>query len=159
MKNKINFFVLLFFCLLFVDCNKNNDIDYIIGEWKLNSVMYIDTTSMLDGYYRYEMDLSDNNVIYNFKKNNKLVITNFVSEKSSKSQHSYKYHKIFDCPTCDPFANLQIDATKYYCKIVIDSATMSISGFSKTEEPIDEIDLAVIEKGGAYWEKSFVKLK
>ena len=151
MKTKNVFLVFLLSCQLFAGCNKNNDIEYIIGEWKLNSVTITD-----ESYQPIEMDLSDYNIIYEFKKNNRLVITSFVSEKSAKSSYSYKGYAA--TPEVDTFNNLQIDGIKLTCYVFRENGLI-ISGFSKMAEPIDDIDLAVIEKGGVYWEKSFVKLK
>jgi len=145
-------------CLLLTSCNKDNDdSNDIIGEWKLNRVTYLDEAIIGSGSWTWtEMDLPSNSIIYNFQKNNKLVITSFISGKLQKSKHSYK---LSNCPTCDPPYILQIDKKRYYFEISPENATMSIGCFC-IPSGIDEADLAIIKQGNvAGWNKTFVKLK
>ena len=139
------------FCLLFVGCNK--DKKDIVGEWKLSKV------GIVDGYYQQsETDYSGKNIVYEFQKNNKLVVTSSTLGKLQTKKYSYKYQKLNVCPTCIPAQNLQIDKIKYYC--LIENGVMRISSFIKDENVVDEIDLEMSEKSNILsWGKNFIKLK
>ena len=164
MKNIIS--VILLLCLFFTSCNKNDSSKYYItGEWKLAKVIILDTT-IVDGHYQhFEVDYSENNIIYKFQKNNNLVVTSSNSQKN-------RYYKIEDtgsgCST--PYADLQIkiDEEYYLCRI----PTMNIGDYQKDEtmliigkstnlkQIIDETDLVIMEQEPlSSWHKVFIKLK
>jgi len=150
------FYIIPFSFLIIFSIGCKPDTNDLIGEWKLDKVIYIDTTVIIDGFYPWlEMSFSDD-IIYDFQENKKLVVTCFVSDEAQKSKYSYTY----DGSNGELLSNLQIDKQNLYCNISLEKATMLISGFIRGEKIIDEIDLAISEKVGVLsYDKHFVKLK
>ena len=115
--------------------------------------------TILDGYYqRFDVDYSENNLIYNFQKNKKLIITSSTPDKMQNKKYSYKYHGQNDCISCDSPPNLFIDDSVYYCKIFTGNETMLTSSFAKTGQVLDEIDITMVDKDDIIWHsKNFYK--
>lgn len=80
-------------------CGKAND---IIGKWKL--VKTKEAYSLKNGFNDYSCD----EVIYEFRTDNKLVVTSNIEEQLN-GEYKFNYKGINDCPTCLPAENLQID--------------------------------------------------
>ena len=144
------------FCLVICSsCNpeneyKNPNRDDIIGKWKLVEV------GVFRIYYQpYErqseiIDCSNDNIIYDFQANNKLVITSSIADtffiadttvvfsllfdSFNKGEHFYKYQKLNVCPTCMPGVNLCIDKPNieehskkcFFCTALKKEQTMTI---------------------------------
>ena len=147
-------------CLFFTSCDKEHSKKDIIGEWKLTKISVVDTT-ILDGYYQqFDVDYSDNNIVYNFQKNKKLIITSSTLGEMQNKKYSYKYHGQNDCILCDPPPNLFIDESVYYCKIFIGNETMLLSGCLAASQLLDEVDLAMMMKDDIIgYSKHFTKIK
>jgi|GEM_PF-1741870 len=121
-------------------------------KWKLIEV------STVKDYQQSEIfDYSEKNIIYEFQRNNKLVITGniddlFVFDNFQKGEHFYEYKEPNIGPTASPGPNLTIGnpvISRYYCLVDLDKEnTMIISGFGR-----------VIEKINYGATKSFIKLK
>jgi len=140
-------------------CEKEPYSSEIIGEWKLVEVLYIDTTVTTDGGYPWlKIDYSENNLIYDFRKNNRLVITSSTPGKLQESKCSYKYENIGPIIFGLLEGSLRIRKTEYICRISIEEE-MTIHGFDKSKKAIDEIDLKMMEQDNLMgWTKVFVKL-
>jgi len=122
--------------------------DDILGKWKLESASYMYSSPPHDFY--------ENNVIYDFQKNNKLIITSFMSGRLQTIEHSYKYIKTdirltgWPAPGDLPLNNnLLIDGTYYFLCSYTTYSKMIISFPSDDTKVFDEVDLAIIEQQGA----------
>jgi hypothetical protein len=95
----------------------------IIGKWKLMKIMSREESDwMFD-----TVDYSNENIIYEFRNNNKLVINGYVENDFSPGEHYYSYQQLNVCPTCTPGPNLIIDDNNMiYCLARKDSNEMSI---------------------------------
>ncbi|MDR2126963.1 MAG: hypothetical protein LBP63_09060, partial [Prevotellaceae bacterium] len=72
-------------------------------------------------------DYSNENIIYEFCADNKLIINGYVENDFSSGEHYYSYQQLIECPTCDPGPNLIIDDNNLiYCLARKDSNEMSI---------------------------------
>jgi len=147
-------------CLFFTSCNKNDK--FFLGEWKMTKVIIIDTT-IVDGHYQqFEVDYSENNIIYTFQKNNKLIVTNSNSQKNK-----YKYEVEQSDVTCHtPYSDMQIkiDNGEYFHLQIStmnspEYEAMSISGRSANlKKTVDEADLMIIEQSPfCSWRKIFIR--
>ena len=147
---------------------KNPDSNYfIIGRWKLIEV------SVSVNYSQPETtDYSNDNIIFDFQENNKLVISGpipgvlVVFDDFQEDEHFYEYRIWYDCPRGGdpPPTNLDIDhpergkeERRYQCTAHSDRDTMSISADRTIGGIIDETGLVT---GGDYyrWSKIFIKL-
>ncbi|MDR2125523.1 MAG: hypothetical protein LBP63_01665 [Prevotellaceae bacterium] len=98
----------------------------IIGKWKLIKMISRDVN--YDGIFD-TVDYSNENIIYEFRANNKLIINGYIENDFSSGEHYYSYQQLNACPTCDPGPNLTIDDNnKIYCLTRKDSNEMSIGG-------------------------------
>ena len=92
--------------------------DDIAGKWKLSFYTGTDTT-----------DLSAENIIYEFRKDGKLIVTGSVPDDLAAGEHTYEYRKINICPTCLPAPNLWIDDdNRLFCEAFLQNEVMIISG-------------------------------
>ncbi|MDR2125262.1 MAG: hypothetical protein LBP63_00340, partial [Prevotellaceae bacterium] len=73
-------------------------------------------------------DYSNENIIYEFCADNKLIINGYVENDFSSGEHYYSYQQLNVCPTCDPGPNLTIDDNLIYCFARKDSNEMIIGG-------------------------------
>ena len=164
MKSVNVILVFLFSCLLFASCNK--DKHDIVGKWKLVTVEYMDTANMVmvDGYYwGSEMDYSENNLIYDFQRNNKLTITGSMSGELQNNKYPYRYKKVSPSPAIPlyPNPNLQIGEENYYCSVYSETETMTIRSDGRGKGiGIDEIDLTILKQDNVVIRKKiFNKIK
>ena len=138
----------IFICAVFylVVCNsckpkyENPYSDDIVGKWKLVEV----EISRATNYQPYERQLeiinySNDNIIYEFQANNKLIVSGVIIDTLSlfecfkEGEHFYEYQKPNVCPTCLPGKNLSIDKHelgkekgRYFCMVPINKQTMTI---------------------------------
>ncbi|MDR2970957.1 MAG: hypothetical protein LBU83_03375 [Bacteroidales bacterium] len=162
MKKPI-FLIISLFALIIIGltgCEKDFYKDRIIGKWKLDKVIFCDTT-IIDGHYQqFEIDCLENSIIYEFKKNNKLIITNSILGNLQITKYSYKCDKIPGtwCYTEPVVLQITIDKeTYYYTQYPEDQ--LSISGES-INHIFDETDSVIIKQENLQiWRKKFTKLK
>ena len=134
---------------------KNPFRDDIIGKWKLVKSS-ISTSSQKSEI----IDYSEDNIIYDFQANNKLVVSGVITidtlplfECFKEGEHFYKYQKWSDPPS-DPGTNLYMDTSVYnkksfFCNARKDEQTMTI--FTNG---------SVVINGEWYsWSKEFVIIK
>ena len=130
MRNRLMLFSV--FCL--VVCNsckpkyENPYSDDIVGKWKLVEIR-------INGNI---IDYSNDNIIYDFQANNKLVIIGLADslqlfDDFKEGEHFYKYQRWETGDNYKPGPNLNIDgqaelAGRYFCTALINKQTMSISG-------------------------------
>jgi len=155
-------FILIFLlpCLLIVSCNKGVEEKDIIGKWKPCGVL---------GLYS-DLDVENNNVIYDFQKNNKLIVTTFISGELQKTEYSYKCVKSYYHPWADDFSGrykrksrsleLYLDGVFYsWCDPTWYYDEMWIGYLDKGSKVIDETDLLVLEQNHPYdWYKYFKRI-
>ena len=128
----------------------------IIGRWKLVEV----SVNINYGPQRDTIDYSDENIIYDFQKNNTLVVTDltpddedlFIFEDFQEGEHFYRYSRQDVCllkttPGQNlsigyPEAELRVD-NHYFCNVLSDKKTMRIGGMKYTNVIIDENGLAI----------------
>ena len=145
MKNKFLKFTafLLILVVFFSACKKteteeeykNPYRDNIIGQWKL-----INAWSNVDYSQLDTTDYSEENIIFDFQENNKLVVKGnipdalFVFDDFQGGEHFYEYQKLNVCPTCKPGPNLFIDQPKlgsfernYFCFALLSEKNMNIN--------------------------------
>jgi len=171
---KANVFILGLFSLIILcltGCEKKDVYEYMVrnleGKWKLSTVSYMDTR-VLHGESHTKIDYPKT-AIYDFQKNNKLVVTYFLSGELYQSEHMYKCEKENYNPLCNDMGSgtcssirLHIDESQFLCVAFPES--MWIYGFTK-DKVIDDVDLVMVEhdyvKDGYVkgWSKSFVKIK
>ena len=105
----------------------------IMGRWKLLEVsIYIDRS------LHETIDYSEDNIMYDFQDNNKLIITGQILDGFSlfddfrEGEYSYRYWLPAVCSVCLPGPNLFIFTPErgelYFCKIPSDKKTMEIGG-------------------------------
>ena len=164
MRKRNVFLVFFLSCVLFISCEKSVKEKDIIGKWKLHGVEFDKYLSGI--YYEDEFDIENYNVIYDFQKNNKLVVTSTISGVLHKNEYSYKCEK----STSHPLAygtdskrsrslNLYIDGILCCWCIPLEESMWMAGYINKMTKPIDEIDLLMAEAGIFYLEKEFNKLK
>ncbi|MDR2125263.1 MAG: hypothetical protein LBP63_00345 [Prevotellaceae bacterium] len=110
-----------------IACGKEEKIGEhsIIGRWKLMEVVHI---SGNDYYVRDTIDYSNNNIIYDFHSDNKLIIQGYIENDLQQGEHIYNYTQLNVCPTCLPAPNLVIDNdSRVFCKIEVHDATIKMS--------------------------------
>ena len=106
------FLTLLLIIIGFTGCQKLSN-DMLIGSWKLVEVFV--SNAQGDDI----VDYSNENITYDFQKNNRLVIRGnvpidfYVFKDFQPGKHSYKYYFHGDCPNCKPMF-FQIDRNKNY---------------------------------------------
>jgi hypothetical protein len=133
----------------FTSCGKDNDM--LIGKWKLMEVIITTDYQEMD-----TIDYSSENIVYDFQKNNRLIITGNISDDLyvfkdfQAGKHSYKCYNFMD-DVADP-KNLLIDEPKsgevgkeYNCYI--------------GSETLEIFRIEIIYNGTIPWSKSFVRLK
>lgn len=81
--------------------------DDIVGKWKLVQTWSI-TGSQNGAAIIDTVDVSCNNVIYEFKADNTLTVTG-DKDDVAPGKYTYSYRTINSCPTCLPAPNLRID--------------------------------------------------
>jgi len=136
-KNILKFITLILFITgFFSACKeecKNLNRDNIIGQWKLLEVSVSVNHSQPD-----ITDYSEENIIFDFQTNNKLVVTGNIVDSLSlfddfqEGEYFYEYFT-FDCHS-DPGLNLLIDKPNlggekgnyYYCTSLLSEQTMGI---------------------------------
>jgi hypothetical protein len=123
----------------------------IEGKWKLIEVL------VHKNYYLLEtINFSDNNIVYEFKSNNVLIVRGSIPDLPifddfQEGKHFYEYQHLGFCAT--PCDNLSIDNSglwnekSYCCQINLDNKTMTIGN--------DGID---IEGDYFSYYKTFIKL-
>lgn len=135
---KTKYLLFLIPCLFFASCNKDNEED-IVEKWKLLEV-YRYTHTYDESPLLEIIDYSEKNITYDFRSNNRLVVSGdvpddlFIFDDFQKGKHYYEYKKRERCITCAPptTPNLLIDKSKsdqldacYFC-YVNDDNTMEI---------------------------------
>jgi hypothetical protein len=154
--------------ILLFSCGKNSYKDGIVGKWKLDKVTYSDLTEYVN--FAELDDYSENNIIYEFRKNNKLVVTSSISGNTQTKEYSYRFEDRENfCATFGVNAFVKIGKENYNVYLgrgISDGAissgfeTMSISGSSKPKNIIDESDTDIIAKENLpNWTKEFIKLQ
>jgi hypothetical protein len=148
MKQTIIFFTSLFSILIIslTGCEKATN-DMIMGSWKL--VMLVITP---DYQERDTIDYSNENIIYDFRKNGRLVITGnipndfYLFKDFQKGNHRYKFYYHDDCVSCPP-NYFKIDGNRNYaCSPPLWSTDLVISGEQTIEGTV------------FHWYKRFVKI-
>jgi hypothetical protein len=138
--------------------DKNPFMADIIGQWKLIKVK---TTYRVNYQYVSEdsVDYSHLTVIYDFRTNNKLIVTGYTPDDLSEGDHFYDYIIPNVCPTCTPGPNLYIDNNEpVFCSGLINENKMTIKEEKITGKVVDENGLA-LNNGEIIWtSKTFVKL-
>ena len=160
MKQTVKY--LIFFILISITgltgCVKNYSKERIIGKWKLERVQCYAT----GGYLKFSepIDYSDKHIIYEFCKNNTLIVTSSISGNSQKKKYSYKCKR--DPHPGDPFwlnIIVEIDKETYNGYMSTDLERISFSGSIKTKQKIDDADLDIAEQEDFQsWTKHFIKL-
>jgi len=174
MKHLSYFFIsFIIITLCFTGCKKDNW-DYTLeGKWKVSDVYYMDRDVVLHGIHKPNIDFTENlDIIYDFQKNNKLVITTtYITGEIKQSEYSYTYQQGGYHPYSNPPVKyegcyyLQIDTNKFSCLVSPGGGkSLEITGFSNCNGTvtgvIDEIDLEILKYDEiTSWIKSFDKLK
>jgi len=158
-KHIFKFIAILLICAgVFSACKEeciNSTRENIFGQWKLLEVSISVNYSQLD-----TTDYSEENIIFDFQENNKLVITGNIVDSLSlfndfqKGVHFYEYFT-FDCHS-DPGLNLLIDnpnpgmswEKSYLCRALLSEETMMIS----------KMDWMGKEGDDSAWNFTFIKL-
>jgi hypothetical protein len=169
MKKQIIFWTLSIMAVFaLVSCGKDSYKEGIIGKWKLEKVTYSDLTEYIN--FSEIDDYSANNIIYEFRKNNKLVVTSSISGNTQTKEYSYKFENGENfCATFGISAFVKIGKENYKVylgrgisdgTISSEFETMSIFGSSKPKNIIDESDTDIITKENLpNWTKGFIKLQ
>ena len=171
MKQIVKYFIVLVLisAIGLTGCKKDKYKEDIIGKWKLESVI----VSKSDLYLQlHTINYSENNIIYEFKKNNKLVVTSSISGNSQKKEYSYKCERNYDnfCTTYSVGLLIKIDKETYSGSLVrkiYDDSSISFDEYggiallnsSKPKKIMDEVDLMLIQDSISFWQKNFIKLK
>ena len=166
-KLRVTLFLSLFFfavfsvlLLGFTGCKKDPHDDNIIGKWKLVDISDGDKYPVMPMGPPEIKDSLKYNLIYDFQKNNKLIILNSVVGELHENKYSYKYHHAYPEYYGDPPRgnNLQIEKTKFSCVVFEKQEVMVL--LCHTEKILDEYDEMMSMKDSVlYWRKTFVKLK
>ena len=137
------YFFLLAICLIGNGCDKNksNHAENIIGKWKLIEVEIFRIYYQPYEYQSEIIDYSNDNIIFDFQENNKLVITGQIVDTLSlfddfkEEEHFYEYKRWETGNNYIPGPNLFIDKPAlgeangcYFCNVPLDKQTMSIVG-------------------------------
>jgi len=153
-----------------IGCKKDK-FDYTFeGKWELGYINYMDRDVVLHGIHKPRINFIENiNIIYDFQKNNKLVITTtFASGELKQSEHIYTYIQEGYHPWSSPpqeyqgSYTLQIDTNKFHCVVNPGGGKiMYLIGFCASNGVIiDEIDLEILKYDKIYsWQKTFYELK
>ena len=142
---------------------KNLHRENIIGKWKLIEVSVSVNYSQSD-----TTDYSQENIIFDFQENNKLVVTGnipdvlVVFDDFQEGEHFYEFFP-FECGACPPPTNLNInnpalgsEKGRYFCGISLEE-TMSIVGHEVVGGVID--DNGLLTGGDNYaWSFTFKKI-
>ena len=165
MKQKFYFFSLFTIIILCITgCKKDNDYS-IEGKWKLERV-YIFPNEYL---FWFTIECSENNIIYDFQKNNKLLVTSSIYGNLQTKEYSYKCEgrNVF-CTSID-YDDIQLTIGKgiFYGSVSQKYERMSLFSESsesaisvKPKKLIDEIDVILIEQDSLFlWYKEFIHLK
>jgi hypothetical protein len=115
---------------------KNPFRDNIIGQWKLVEVSVYKNIELLE-----TTDYSNENIIFDFQKNNKLVVRRnipdvlVVVDDCPEGEYFYEYHRPNVCPSCKPGPSLFIDNPElgeryYFCFPLLSEETMAIDKYS-----------------------------
>ena len=147
MKKIFSAFIALLLIAGLTGCEKDNE--FLMGRWQLIEVII--TTNFQE---RDTIDYSNENIVYDFQKNSRLIITGnvpndfYVFKDFQAGKHSYKYHYQGSCPDCKP-TYFHVDRNKNY----------------KCSAPLwPEVDWLFISgeeniKGTVfYWRKEFVRI-
>ena len=162
--------VLVFITLILIisigitGCEKNNDYS-LEGKWKLSMA-----TFSVGGYlYFLPIDSSNNNIIYEFQKNNKLLVTSSISGSSQIRKYSYKCKGRKTPSYTEGYHSIQVIIDKDICYGTIGHNRERLLLFRdsnvpktsvKPQKPIDEIDLILMEQDSlSFWQKDFKKIK
>jgi hypothetical protein len=130
----------------------------IIGQWKLLYVTSIlDTLYVDDDIIRDSINYSAGTIIYDFRPENKLIITGYVEGDLQPGEHYYEYIQNNVCFLCSPGPNLIIDDERMYCDALKNGQTMTIGGETKIGWVIDDSG-QIISGCTKSWEKYFMKL-
>jgi hypothetical protein len=128
--NTLEFAAIMLLLAGVVSCEKENGQENlyrenIIGKWKL---MYFLSRNSDDFLQFDTINYSHENIIYDFRSNNKLIITGYVEDDFAEGEHTYNYVQMMKpCPTCDPSPNLVIDdVNHFYCESFKGSNKMNI---------------------------------
>jgi hypothetical protein len=116
----------------------------------------LDTLHVDDDITRDSINYSASAIIYDFRPENKLVVTGYIEGDLQPGEHYYEYTQNNVCLTCLPGPNLRIDEEWMYCKAMKNSQAMTIGGETK-EWVIDENGL-IISGWTKSWIKYFIKL-
>jgi len=151
-----------------IGCKKDK-YDYAIeGKWQFRSVYIFVGGVSSDGYLQWHTittDSLENDIIYDFQKNNKLLVTSSISGNLQTNEYSYECERrnsSHNVPNYDAI-QLKIGKEIYYGSVSQKYGIMSLSSESaksiKPQKPIDEIDLVLIEQDSlSSWQKQFIKL-
>jgi hypothetical protein len=128
-------------------CEKTTN-ELLMGRWKLVEVIITKDYQVMD-----TIDYSKDNIIYDFQKNNRLVISGnipvnyYVFNDFQKGKHTYRYYYYDDCPNCKPMF-FEIDGNRNYkCSAPIWGVEhIYIAGEEITESAV------------FYWNQFFVKI-
>ncbi|GHV08104.1 hypothetical protein FACS1894160_1830 [Bacteroidia bacterium] len=128
--------------------------DNIIGRWKLTEMTTI---------YNYDnqnvniINYSNDNIVYDFHADKKLIVTGLIPDDLSEGEHYYQYQIPNVCPTCLPGPNLIIgDNDRIYC--FIKENEMTINAEKIVGQVVDETGLIVEQGESVRKSKTFVKL-
>jgi len=166
MKQTVKY--LIFFILISITgltgCVKDSCKDYIIGTWKLDRITSYDSA----GYLKFSiLDYSENNIIYEFRKNKKLIVTSSISGNSQINQYSYKCECKENFYTTNGTGVLvKIGKENYSTYLgrgisndLTNFETMSLFVGTKPKKIMDESDIDIMEQGHQRnWRKEFLKL-
>jgi hypothetical protein len=164
MKKPI-FLIISLFVLIIIGltgCEKDK-YDYTIkGKWKFQSALILMGDGKYLQGYTITIDSLKNDIIYEFQKNNILIVTSSISENLQTNAYFYKCKKrsVF-CGSLD-YDDIEIKIGKniYYGSVSQKYERISLFSGVKPQKPIDEIDLILIEQDSlAFWQKEFIKLK
>jgi len=113
---------------------KNLHRDNIIGQWKL-----IESFVSVNYSKTERTDYSNENIIFDFQEDNKLVITGNIVDSLSLfddfqgGEHFYEFHALNNCDWGDPGPNLIIDKPElwsweghHFCTALLYEETMTI---------------------------------
>ena len=167
MKQSSYFFIsFIIITICFTGCKKDNLDCTLEGKWKLERV-HMGISSFFP-WHTITIDSLDYNIIYDFQKKNKLIVTSSISGNPQTNEYYYKCEKKHAfCASLD-YDNIQfqIGKDKWDGSISQKYGIMSFSCGStdskttaKPQQAIDIIDFILIEQDSlCFWQKSFIKL-
>jgi len=136
MKNAVSFLITFFLITIgSTGCHKGHRDDSILGTWKLVEISC--SVGINANGYPELVDFGKYNLIFDFQKNNKLVISSSVSEESSIIKHSYKFFTkdLHEFPYYPRSYNLVIGKKKLDCYVFKETGVMVLSGYMKELYP------------------------